>query len=240
MTNGRLPARRAGLGLAALVGRTLGAIFYLVGALRTRRRKALHPSGGIRSGVVHRHGCPARTGVAWIDESGTDRVLVRLSRATGLPEFLPDTLGLALRVSGEDGSLGDLLLATTGTGSLGRFVVRPTRHAARPYGSLMPYRSPTGPLLLAAFPLNEDGSRFQLACSRLRGAWSPFGVLQVPSDWDEAPDAPLTFDPVLNQIPGLQSYEWAARLRRFAYAGSRRARRAVLVLTPSPPPSRPG
>jgi hypothetical protein len=237
MMNVWLPARRAGLGLATLVGRTLGAIFYVAGTLRTRRRKALHPRGGIRPGVVHRYGCRARTGVAWIDEPGSDQVLVRLSRATGLPQFLPDTLGLALRVPRGDGGQGDVLLATTGTSSLGRFVLRPTRHPGRPYGSLMPYRSPTGPLLLAAFPLTEDGTRFELACSGLRGAWSPFGVLEVQSDWDDAPDPPLTFDPVLNQVPGLQSYRWAAQLRRFPYAGSRRARGAILVLPASTPSS---
>src|SRR5919112_6416299 len=87
------PVQRLGLGMATLVGRALGAVFFVVGALRTRRRKALHPRGGIREGVVHRHGCRTTTGVAWIDEPGTDRVLVRLSRATGFPEFLPDIWG---------------------------------------------------------------------------------------------------------------------------------------------------
>ena len=155
-------------------------------------------------------------------------MVVRLSRAIGFPWSLPDTLGLALRVPRDDGGHGDLLLATVGTGALGRFVVRPTRHPGSPYGSLMPYRSPSGPLLLAAFPLADDGTRFELACSALRGVWLPFGVLEVQSDWDEAPDVPLSFDPVLNQLPGLPSYGWAAQLRRFSYAASRRARGAVV------------
>ena len=47
---------------------------------------------------------------------------------------------------------------------------------------------------------------------------------KVTSGWGEAPDPPLTFEPVLNPVPGLPSYAWAAELRRFAYAGSRRAR----------------
>jgi hypothetical protein len=214
------------LGPAALVGRMLGAVFFLVGELRTRNRKALHPSGGVRPAVIHRNGGRARTGVAWIDEPGNDQVLVRLSRATGLPDFLPDTLGLAIRVPREDGGHGDLLLATTGTGPLGRFVVRPVRRPGRSYSSVMPYRSPAGPLLLAALPLAEDGSRFELACSGLRGEWSRFGDLEVLGEWDDAPDPAVTFDPVLNQVPDLQSYGWAAQLRRFAYAGSRRARGA--------------
>lgn len=222
------PGQRGGLLLATVLGRTLGVVFFVVGMLRTRRGKALHPRGGVRQGLVHRQGCRTPTGVAWIDEPGTDRVLVRMSRATGFPAFLPDILGLALRVPGEAGREGDLLLATAGTGSVGRFVVRPTRRLGHPHSSVMPYRSPAGPLLLAAFPLAEDGSRFELVWSRLRGDWSPFAVLEVLSDWDDAPDPPLTFDPVLNQVPGLPSYPWAAQLRRFAYAGSRRARGARL------------
>ena len=236
----RLPAQRTGLGLTTLVGRTLGAIFFAIGVLRTSRRKALHPRGAVRAGVIRRHGCEARTGVAWIDDPGTDRILVRLSRAAGLPEFLPDTLGLALRVPRHDGGHGDLLLATTGTRSFGRFVLRPTRHPGRPYGSVMPYRSPRGPLILAAFPLAEDGTRFALAWSGLRGPWSPFAVLELSADWTDAPDTSLTFDPVLNQVPGLPSYDWAAQLRRFAYAGSRRARGAVVARDASEPSAAPG
>lgn len=156
-------------------------------------------------------------------------MVVRLSRATGFPAFLPDIWGLALKVPHPGGGHGDLLLATTGTGPLGRFVVRPTRRLARPYGSVMPYRSATGALLLAAFPLAADGTRFELAWAALRGAWSPFAVLEVQLDWDDAPDTPVTFDPVLNHVPGLPSYGWAAQLRRFAYAASRRARGADRV-----------
>lgn len=219
-----LQAQRMGVFLATLIGRTLGGVFYAAGALRTRRRKALHPHGGVRQGMVVRQGLGASTGVPWIDEPGGDRVLLRLSRATGLPEFLPDILGLAVRISYEGGGHGDLLLATTGTGVVSRFILRPARRPGRPYSSLFPYRSPRGPLLLAVFPLTDDGTRFELACATLRGAWSRFGVLEVRSDWDDALDAPLSFDPVLNEVTGLHSYSWAAQLRRFSYAASRRAR----------------
>ena len=43
--------------------------------------------------------------------------------------------------------------------------------------------------------------------------------------------------PTVNQLPSLQSYGWAAQLRRFAYAASRRARGADLVRTPSASPA---
>jgi hypothetical protein len=225
MTVQRGVQRVAGL-LVGLVGLTLGGVFYVVATLRPRRGKALHPRGAVLSGVIRRQG-GARTGVPWIDEPGEDHVLLRLSRATGLPAYLPDTLGLALRVPYGASRHGDLLLASTGTGAIGRFVLRPARRPGVPYSSLMPYRSQTGPLLLAAFPLTRDGRRFELAWSALTGSWAPFGTLDVGSDPGDAADAPVTFDPVLNELPGLHSYSWAARLRRFAYAGSRRARGAA-------------
>ena len=220
--------QRGTLLLATVVGKALGTIFFVVGLVRTRRRKALHPRGGVRSGLVRRQGASTRTGVAWIDEPGRDQVWVRLSRATGFPDLLPDIGGLALRVPGSADRPGDLLLATAGTGPVGRFLVRPTRRRGHAYSSVMPYRSPIGPLLLAAFPLDTGGTRFELAWSGWRGRWSPFAVLEVPSGWDGAPDTSLTFDPVLNPLPGLPSYAWVAQLRRFAYAGSRRSRGADL------------
>jgi hypothetical protein len=85
-----LHVKRMGISLAGLVGRALGGVFFVVGALRTRRRKALHPRGGVGSGFVLRECCEAKTGVAWIDQPGQDRIVLRLSRATGLPTFLPD------------------------------------------------------------------------------------------------------------------------------------------------------
>jgi hypothetical protein len=222
------PGQRGVHVLVTGVGRALGGIFFLVGRARGRGRKALHPRGGVRPGLVHRRGCSTRTGVAWIDEPGTDRVLVRLSRATGFPDVLPDIGGLALRVPITADRPGDLLLATAGVGPVGRFLVRPTRRRGHLYSSVMPYRSPVGPLLLAAFPLGADGTQFELAWSGRRGGWSPFAVLEVPSGWDDAPDTSLTFDPVLNPLPGLPSYPWAAQLRRFPYAASRRSRGADL------------
>jgi hypothetical protein len=220
-------AQRAGRSVATIVGWLLGAVFFAVGKARTRRRKALHPRGEVRSGRVDRHGCARRTGVEWIDEPGTDQVLVRLSRSTGVPPPLPDVYGMALRLPRQDGGYGDLLLATTGTGVPGRFVLRLARHAASAYTSLFPYRAPCGAVLLAALPLDAEGARFELAWSGLSGPWAPFAVLEVPSESDAASDGRISFDPVLNLVPGLDSYRWAAQLRRFAYAGSRRARGTV-------------
>jgi hypothetical protein len=66
--------------------------------------------------VIGRADAVGRTGVAWLDEAGTNQVAVRLSRSLGLPAPHPDILGMALRIPTQPGQFGDVLLATTGTG----------------------------------------------------------------------------------------------------------------------------
>ena len=57
--------------------------------------KPLHPRGSVVRGALHRFGAAARTGAPWLDRTGDDRVLVRQSRAVGLPAPVPDIFGLA-------------------------------------------------------------------------------------------------------------------------------------------------
>jgi hypothetical protein len=216
-------------GSATIAGRALGGVFFWIGKSRASSRKALHPRGEIRRGVLRRHGCSWTTGVSWLDDAGSDEVLLRFSRSVGLPKPFPDVLGLAIRIPLDTGGHGDLLLATTGSGRFGRFVLRPARRRGAVYSCLIPYRAATGPVLLAALPLDEDGTQFDFVCASLTGAWSSFGRLEVLPESDHSRDVPVSFDPVLNIVPGLESYTWAAQLRRFAYAGSRRARSAAPV-----------
>ena len=214
-------------GAATIAGRVLAGLFFLIGKRRGSRRKALHPRGEVLHGLVRRQGCSWRTGVTWLDDGGSDRVLLRFSRSVGLPKPFPDVLGLAMRIPLKGNRHGDLLLATTGAGGLSRFLLRPARHRGAVYNCLIPYRTPTGPLLVAAMPIDDDGSQFELVCAPLRGAWTAFGWLDVLPTSDNGRDDPVSFDPVLNMMPGLDSYTWAAQLRRFAYAASRRARGAI-------------
>jgi hypothetical protein len=209
--------------LAAFVGRALGGAFFLLG--KARGKKALHPRGEVLEGLIGRRGAVGRTGVAWLDEAGTNHVAVRLSRSLGLPAPRPDILGLALRVPTQPGKFGDVLLATTGTGLLGRYVLLPTRrHGLRAYTSLFPYRTPAGPLLLAAMPTAGSPRHYELTYSRPAGQWLPFGTLEVTQTTYRGHDLDLSFDPVLNVVPGLETYHWAAQLRRFSYAASCRVR----------------
>ena len=220
MTN---PLRCLGEILATFVGRVLGGAFFVLG--KARGRKALHPRGEVMEGLIARHGADGRTGVGWLDEAGTDHVAVRLSRSLGLPAPHPDVLGMALRIPTQPGRFGDVLLATSGTGLLGRYVLLPTRrYGLRAYTSLFPYKTPVGPLLLAAIPTPGSPRQYELAYSRPTGPRRPFGTLEVAQTTYRGHDLDLSFDPVLNVVPGLETYHWAAQLRRFSYAASRRAR----------------
>jgi hypothetical protein len=74
------------------------------------------------------------------------------------------------------------------------------------------------------FPTAGSPRQYELAFSRPTGRWLPFGTLEVTQTTYRGRDLDLSFDPVLNVVPGLETYHWAAQLRRFSYAASRRAR----------------
>ena len=180
--------------------------------------RPMHPRGVVLSARLERTGLPLPSGVGWLDEAGADDVLVRLSRGAGLPPRLPDLLGFALRAPGEQPV--DLLLSSSGRCRLTRRVPVLRRDPATSYGSIMGYRSPAGPVLLAAHP--QAPGVFGLAATVGRGPEQPFArvVLGVETG---PPDPPLHFDAVLRPPPGLVADGPLARFRRPAYTAARAA-----------------
>ena len=86
--------------------------------------------------------------------------------------------------------------------------------------TLLPYVTPEGPLLLGARP--RDGVTRLFVASPL-GSWRPFAeLLEVDAP---AVDEPITFDPVLNPLPGLEFPDWVKQLREPAYRTARGSRR---------------
>lgn len=213
--------------LAAVVpGLVLRGAAGVAGLVRPAA-KPLHPAGAIRSVALHRHGLAAadRVGVAWIDEPGVTEGIVRFSRAMGLPRALPDIHGLALRVARADGDPADLLMATTGLGRFSRFVLKPTlQRGGGAYSTLLPYRSPEGPLLLAAIPDDHVAEQFTVAVASPGGAWRAFADLTVEQGGLGSGDE-MSFDPTLNMLDGLAYYPWEIRLREGAYSAARWTRR---------------
>lgn len=225
-------AGSAGRSIATAAGAALGAGFAALAAVR--RPHPVHPHGLVLHGSLRRTGSALATGVAWIDEADPRPVpvLVRSSRSIGLPPPLPDVEGLALRFEADHGP-ADLELASTGRGWPARFLLTVHRSPSRAHlGSLLPYRSPSGPLLLAAQTLSpvdlpsapralaarlaREPWQLRLLVARPRGAWHAFAELEL-SRAPGSVDPLVRFDAVRHPLPGLAQYEWVRRVRGPAY-----------------------
>lgn len=210
-------ARTAGAG-----GRVLAEVVRGIAAIRPAA-KPLHPRGVVVTGRIERLGSPVSTGAAWLDEPGFDHVLVRRSRAVGLPAPLPDIHGLAVRVPVGEGR-GDLLLAGTGHGPLTRHLLRPGVSGRGWLTTLLPYRAPSGLVVVGARLTGHDTADLCWSTPGRR-VWHDFARLWVA---DAEVDTTVDFDPVLHRLPGLALDEWVRRLREPAYATARGHRQARL------------
>jgi hypothetical protein len=213
---------RSGAGAASSAG---GQVLRAATRLVTRRpaAKPLHPRGFVVSGILRRYGGDADTGSAWLDQADVETVLVRQSRAIGLPPSMPDIFGLAVRVPTSHGQHGDLLFASTGLGRVTRYTLTASRTPfGRPLTTLLPYRAPAGPVLLSA--VFRDETTVALAWAIGSGAWHSFAELTLREAPASQADAPVSFDPVRNTLPGLENYEWVRRLREPSYADARATR----------------
>lgn len=218
--NQLLPLARAG-------GQGLKAVFALLKLLRPER--PIHSHGVMLEGTLTH--TRVFSGEEWLDSSGEEQVLARISRSVGLPDAMPDVIGLALRIGN-----ADVLLSTTGRGLPGRFMILPRRSLVDgPFTSLMPFKGAGGPVLLAArregagpeletlSQLRSFGGELQwgLFYSRLRGPWTRFGTLRLRVSTNE--DEATRFDPVGRPPSGLRTYEWTRALRVPSYALAQRS-----------------
>src|SRR5215218_10474801 len=107
---------------------------------RLRRKRGFHPFGvGFRADIV-----PTAGGGIGAEalERETEGV-VRLSRSLGLPEWLPDPCGVALRLPDAygEGLHQDMLFASSALPPLARHALLPSRgFADAPHSTLLPYR----------------------------------------------------------------------------------------------------
>lgn len=207
---------------ARVVGSALATSISAIARVRPAQ-KPLHPHGEYAQAVLTRNGIPtAPTGVPWLDAPGSDRATVRLSRAVGLPQGWYDVQGFAVRVDLETGH-ADLLFASTGLGRLTRFVLTISASVGgRPYTTLLPYRGPHGPLLLAARAESERA--FELFVATGTGPWTVLGRIQLEGPYS---GPTISFDPIRFTLPGLPPYAWVRAIRLPAYRAARRSRRAT-------------
>lgn len=195
--------------VAGLAGSVFGAAAAVV---RLARPRALHPRGVVAHATLSVTGI-GRTGSPLLDVTGRWPATVRLSRAVGLPDAVPDIAGMAIRIHAERPV--DILLASTGLGPLSRYVLTAGwRTTGRPMTSMFPVRLAGRPLLLAAIP-SGDGGTWTLQHATPLGRWATLGRLTVDT-WEDD-DEGLHFDPVGNRLPGSQYPRLLRALRDPSY-----------------------
>ena len=212
------PSRVAGAALAT----GLGLVAWATG------RKPLHAAGSTWAAELRVDAPLPDLGVPLLHQRGVHACTVRVSRAVGTPEGWWDVGGLAVRLpdAGTRGRPADLLFATTGTGRLSRYLLRPVRQAAtRPLTTLLPTRAGDRSLELLVRPLGdaEQPREYELAVSVDGGRWTGVGLLQLRR---QLPDTRTRFDPIVDELEGTKPPAWVVGLREPAYRWARRLSRS--------------
>ena len=213
-------------------------LFQTLSAARGKR--AFHPHGLVFEAVLTPYVHEPATGIELID-GGERRLLVRCSRALGLPEPVPDILGFAMRFPDAygPGRHQDLLCVTSWDEPLAHHALVPaTGFFARPYSSLLAYATPGGTRLVGVLPVGSGpplGPRleqisaaasagtatFELALSTLMGRFSGVGTIRLGDQLPAEQGERLRFNP-WNSGGGLRPTGPLMGLRDPAYSGSQR------------------
>ena len=158
-------------------GRAVDVVVHAASAVRGER--IIHAKGTAFAGELTLLPAADALGVPLGRGSRTRPVLVRFSRGAGLPDALPDVLGIAVRIPNADGAghPQDLMLSTGGGSPLLRRMLVPRRdYRGSTYTSLISYEVGGRDLLVAALP---DSGMFLLATASGTSAWEPFARLAV-------------------------------------------------------------
>jgi hypothetical protein len=184
----------------------------IFGALSAVRRKRIfHPKGEAFRATVDAPGLPRLN-------SGDGGGVVRFSRGVGLPDALPDILGIALRTNGQD-----LLMVTSGSRPIARHLILPTLGwSSLPYSTILAYRLDDRTLMFGA-RVDDDRRRLTLLMAEPRGGWEEIGTATVGERLPDEEGEALRFDP-WHCGAGIEPVGPLNRLRRGAYPGSQEAR----------------
>lgn len=225
----RAPVSTSGNLFAETLGRAGGALLAAAFGLAARLRgtRSLHPVGVCGTGTISVTPGPG-SGVVLLDDPGPHPCLVRWSRATGKREGR-DLEGLAVRIEGP--AAGDVLLASTGTGTVGRHVLTVRdRHDHGPLTTLLPLSTGRGPLLVRLDPevvpaptldqgddVDDPPTAYRLLVAAPGQPWHERGRLEI--SWTDR-DCTRRHDPVGHPPAGTWTHPLWARLRDPAYAAS--------------------
>jgi hypothetical protein len=246
--------RELRLWAAAAAGPVVAAGFYTLAALR--RRRSLHPTGvGYQGRLRVPDERPPRPGVPLFQAGATHPVLVRFSRGAGLPEPLPDALGVAIKLPGAHGPGvdQDLLLTSSTDRPLLRRLLFPARSFVRgAFSTALPYDlgSERVVLLLVPAPINAgrsaggggrrpvgglaelravaaNGLEFELRTARSFGRSQPLATVTVDAPLPADQTEGLRFNPWTTG-PGIHPSGWLNLLRDAAYQASQRGRNQAM------------
>jgi len=231
------------------------------GLASLRHRRSLHPDGASYHATVHIDGDERYAGgerpgggsgpgggygrVPLLGRPGTYRALLRFSRGLGLPQALPDALGVAVRlcdVHGE-GRHQDLLMTTSARPPVLHHLLLPALRGpfGQPYSTILPYRVGDGVRLFGVLPLRPPArddrtdleefddaaargdARFTLALAAPFRGWKRIGVVEAGEPLDRETGEALRFNP-WNTGGGIRPVGPFQGLRDAAYGASQRAR----------------
>ena len=233
-------------GVPRFIEAPVAAYYAALSALRGSR--IFHPKGAAYAGSFVPGGHDGRTGVGLFDEPATHRAILRLSRATGLPEGVPDVLGLAVRLCDAHGPgrHQDFLLVTSANVPILHHWLLPAVNGfpGQTYSSLSTYSIGGRTRLVGAVPVAAARRRgrgslpevaelarsgtlaFDLALASLLGRWRPVGRLQVEEELPQSLSDDIRYSP-WHTGGGIVPNGPLQGIRRAAYRGSQLGRGAV-------------
>jgi hypothetical protein len=241
--------RELRLWAAAAAAPAAAAGFYILATLR--RRRSLHPSRvGYQGQLLVRDDGSGRPGVPLLRPGTVHPTLLRFSRA-GLPEPLPDALGVAIKLPDAHGRGADqdlLLTSSADRPLLRRLLLSASSFVRGAFSTALPYDLGGERVVLLLVPVRPGGGRsagsvarggalaelraaaadalgFELRTAGTLGRSQPLATLSVgqplPAEQTEA----LRFNPWTTG-PGIHPSGWLNLLRDAAYRASQRGRRS--------------
>jgi hypothetical protein len=244
--------RELRLSAAAAAAPAVAAAFSALAALR-RRKRSLHPIGlGFKGRLLVPADAPARPGVPLFRAGAAHAALLRFSRGAGLPEPLPDALGVAIKLPDAHGpgTDQDLLLTSSSDRPLLRRLLFPARSFLRgAFSTALPYElggeravfllvpihvrggrlgdgaghGPSGDALGELRAAAADGLRFELRTATTFGRPRPLATVTTDTPLTADHTDALRFNPWTTG-PGIRPSCWLNLLRDAAYRASQRGR----------------
>jgi hypothetical protein len=244
----RPEVREPRLWAAAAAAPAAAAGFYALAALR--RRRSLHPTGVGYQGRLLVGDSPGRLGVPLFRPGAAYPALLRFSRGAGLPEPLPDALGVAVKLPDAHGPGADqdLLLTSSTDRPLLRRLLFPARSFVRgAFSTALPYDLDGERVVVLLVPVltgsgrppggvGRRGALAELHAAaiagldlelRIAGTLGPsqrLATLSVGRPLSAEQTEGLRFNP-WSTGPGIRPSGWLNLLRDAAYRASQRGRR---------------